>query len=146
MYYSTLQHTEPLIIGTYISVFYRNLNNNSKQINYEQNHLFLPTPQRHQVGRSIPRKGQRCLHRTNQTHLQQLHRSTPHRQCPQCRMRSTPHTGRRPPMTIPAKQKGSTLTLRLPKKPHNSSTSSNSQAAPPEVTSLSTSYPIMSVC
>lgn len=31
MYYSTLQHTEPLIIGTYISVFYRNLNNNSKQ-------------------------------------------------------------------------------------------------------------------
>lgn len=42
MYYSTLQHTEPLIIGTYISVFYRNLNNNSKQINYEQNHLFYP--------------------------------------------------------------------------------------------------------
>lgn len=31
MYYSTLQHTEPLIIGTYISVFYRNLNNNSKR-------------------------------------------------------------------------------------------------------------------
>lgn len=35
MYYSTLQHTEPLIIGTYISVFYRNLNNNSKQIKNE---------------------------------------------------------------------------------------------------------------
>lgn len=35
MYYSTLQHTEPLIIGTYISVFYRNLNNNSKLVRFE---------------------------------------------------------------------------------------------------------------
>lgn len=35
MYYSTLQHTEPLIIGTYISVFYRNLNNNSKRYKKE---------------------------------------------------------------------------------------------------------------
>lgn len=36
MYYFTSQCTEPMIIGTYISVFYRNLNSNLK-FNHETN-------------------------------------------------------------------------------------------------------------